>query len=380
VAKEYMETSKNPRILGLTASPGSEAGKIREICKNLSIEEVELRTRESPDVAPYLQKLEFEKVILELPEEHQRMREALLRIFHSYVDELRNRKVFFGIPTKTELIKLQKKLMFSISRGNKNYNTLLASSACAQTVKLQHALELLETQTLQGFNKYLKELFSQAAKKQNKGVIKLVSKPEFNFAFTTSGELLTRKHEHPKIEALRKIVEREFQKNEKSKIIVFSQFRETARILCKTMNSINGVKAKVFIGQARKILAGDGKDAKEISGLSQKEQKKIIDEFSSREVNVLCATSIGEEGLDIPEVNVVVFYEPVASAIRAIQRAGRTARLMRGKLIMLITRKTRDEAYFYASRAREKKMHSAINTIKENLRNGNSEEFQKTLK
>jgi len=376
VAKRYMETSKHPRILGLTASPGSEASKIKEICENLSIEEVELRTRESPDVVPYLQKLEFEKVILELPEEYQKIREALLRLFHSYVGELRNRKIFFGIPTKTELIRLQKKLILSIFKGNKNYNTLLASSACAQAVKLQHALELLETQTLHGFNKYLRELFSQAAKKQSRGVVRLVSKPEFGFAFTTSGELLAREQEHPKIEALRRIIEREFQENEKAKIIVFSQFRETARILCKTLNGINGVKAKIFIGQTKKAIDGD--ISGEVSGLSQKEQKKIIHEFSSREINVLCATSIGEEGLDIPEVNVVIFYEPVASAIRAIQRAGRTARLMKGKLIMLITRKTRDEAYFYASRAKEKRMHSAISSIKENLK-GNKD-AQRTLK
>ncbi|MEK6897439.1 MAG: helicase-related protein, partial [Nanoarchaeota archaeon] len=142
------------------------------------------------------------------------------------------------------------------------------------------------------------------------------------------------------------------------------------------LNSINGIKAKIFIGQAKKAVAGG--DSREVSGLSQKEQKKIIHEFSGREINVLCATSIGEEGLDIPEVNVVIFYEPVASAIRAIQRAGRTARLMRGKLIMLITRKTRDEAYFYASRAKEKKMHSAISSIKENLKDDG--DVQRTLK
>ena len=377
LAKKYMETSKHPRILGLTASPGSEASKIKEICKNLSIEEVELRTRESPDVAPYLQELEFEKVILELPEKFQEIRESLLKLFHRYVDELRNRKVFFGIPTKTELINLQKRLMLSISRGNKNYNNLLASSTCAQAVKLQHALELLETQTLQGFNKYLRELFSQAEKKQTKGVMRLVSKPEFSFALTASEGLLTRGQEHPKIEALRSIVEREIQENEKAKVIVFSQFRETARILCKTLNTIKGIKAKVFVGQAKKAVTGS--KTGEISGLSQKEQKTIINEFSSREINVLCATSIGEEGLDIPEVNVVVFYEPVASAIRTIQRTGRTARLMKGKLVMLITRKTRDEAYFYASKAKEKKMHSAISSIKDDLKNGNLEEIQEKL-
>lgn len=378
LAKKYMETAKHPRILGLTASPGSDIGKIKEICKNLSIEEVELRTRDSSDVAPYLQELEFEKVVLELPEKFQKIREALLGLFNKYVDELRNRKVFWRMSSKTELINLQKRLMLSISRGNKNFNNLLAASACAQAVKLQHALELLETQTLQGFNKYLRELFSQAAKKQTRGVMRLVSKPEFSFALAASEELLTKGHEHPKIGALRKIIEREFQENDKAKVIVFSQFRETARILCKNLNSIRGVKAKVFVGQAKKAVSGS--KTGEVSGLSQKEQKKIIQDFSNREINVLCATSIGEEGLDIPEVNVVVFYEPVASAIRAIQRAGRTARLMKGKLVMLMTRKTRDEAYFYASRAKEKKMHSAISSIKEDLKNRGSEEIQEKLK
>ena len=107
-------------------------------------------------------------------------------------------------------------------------------------------------------------------------------------------------------------------------------------------------------------------------------EEKIIENFSSGEVNVLCATSIGEEGLDIPEVNVVIFYEPVPSAIRAIQRAGRTARLMKGKIIILMARKTRDEAYFYASKTKERKMHSAINAIKEKFA-GKKTEIQKNL-
>ena len=136
---------------------------------------------------------------------------------------------------------------------------------------------------------------------------------------------------------------------------------------------MEGIRAKVFVGQAIK-KSEDG-----VSGLSQKEQKEIIREFSSGEINVLCATSIGEEGLDIPEVNAVIFYEPVPSAIRAIQRAGRTARLIPGKLIVLITRKTRDEGHFYAARAKERKMHSAISSVREDLRNNINSEFQKRL-
>ncbi|MBU0467393.1 MAG: hypothetical protein KKF39_07065, partial [Nanoarchaeota archaeon] len=136
------------------------------------------------------------------------------------------------------------------------------------------------------------------------------------------------------------------------KLIVFTQFRDTATTVSKKLNELENINAKIFVGQA-KISSKEG----ESTGLSQKQQKKIIKEFSSGEINCLVSTSIGEEGLDIPEVNAVIFYEPIPSAIRAIQRAGRTARLMKGKLIILITKGTRDETSYYVSRSREKKMH-----------------------
>ena len=114
----------------------------------------------------------------------------------------------------------------------------------------------------------------------------------------------------------------------------------------------------MFVGQTKK---GE-------TGLSQKEQKAMIEQFKAGDINVLVATSIGEEGLDIPEVHAVVFYEPIPSAVRKIQRAGRTARLAPGKLIILVTRDTRDETHHYAAGARERKMHRTIHTIKEEMK------------
>ncbi len=368
VAKRYLSQSQNPRILGLTASPGSENSKIKEICRNLSIQDVEIRSRDSPDVKKYIQEREFEKEMVSFPEEFEKIREALLKIFNKYTEELKNRKILFEPPSKTALLKLQKKLSIELSKGSKNFNYMLGASTCAQAIKLQHALELLETQTLRGFNDYLKELFSQASKKQSKGVVTLVSKPEFNLAYLLSNEILSRGEEHPKLKKLTEVIELQ-RVDEGGKVIVFSQFRDTASIICKSLNKIKGVKAKVFIGQAKK----NGE------GLSQKEQKEIINEFSEGKINVLCATCIGEEGLDIPEVKAVIFYEPVASAIRSIQRAGRTARLMKGKLIILITKDTRDEIYYYISRAREKKMGSAIDLVKKELNSEKKQEKQRGL-
>jgi len=369
IAQEYRRQSLHQRIVGLTASPGSEKSKIKEICKNLFIEEVELRGRESSGVKEYLQELEFEKIMLDFPPEFEDMRKVLLKIFNEYVEELRVRKVLFGPASKTDLINLQKKISATINRNFKNFNYMLGASACAQAIKLQHALELLETQTLEGFNKYMKDLYEQASKKQSKGVVKLVSKPEFNFVFMQSSELLSKKIEHPKMQKLLDIITYEKEKNSKLKMIVFTQFRETASNISKRINELEGIKSKVFIGQARK----------ESGGMNQKQQKRIIEEFSRGEIDVLCATCIAEEGLDIPEVNIVVFYEPVPSAIRAIQRAGRTARLMKGKLIMLITKKTRDEAFFYVSKSREKKMKVAIESIRDDMNNGIKFDIQKKL-
>ncbi len=370
VSQEYQKQSPHPRILGLTASPGNDVSRIKEICRNLSIEEVELRTRNSDDVKKYLQELEFEKIIVELPAEFEEIKHSLTKLLNGYIEELRYRSVLFGPAYKTKLLELQKKISGALSRGNKNYNYMLGASACAQAIKIQHALELLETQTLEGFNKYLKALLEQASKKQSKGVVKLVAKPEFNFIFTATNELLEKNHEHPKLNETIKIVKKEIELNPEIKIILFTQFRDTANTLSKNLNELSGINAKVFIGQASK--SGE-------KGLNQKEQKKIIQEFSEGKINILCATCIGEEGLDIPEVNAVIFYEPVASAIRTIQRSGRTARLNKGKIIMLITKKTKDEYSFYISRARERKMKKAIEEIKGDFAKNDKLELQKKL-
>jgi Fanconi anemia group M protein len=274
-------------------------------------------------------------------------------------------------PTKKFLLETQARIMKAISSGNRNLNMLLGASACAVAIKIQHALELLETQTLFSVQNYMYGLFESANKKESKAVQQLVKQPEFNQAFVAVNELLARKIENPKLIELKKIVEEEIKNNSRAKIIIFSQFRDTITKISKELNSIAGVNSKVFVGQAKKIVGRDfGKGKTEESGLSQREQREVIQEFSEGKTNVLCATSIAEEGLDIPEVNAVIFYEPIPSAIRKIQRAGRTARLMKGKLLILMLAKTRDEAYYWSAFHKEKKMYSALKGIKEDLDSG----------
>ena len=359
VVEKYKSQANNVHILGLTASPGSDPAIVKQICKHLDIEEIELRTRDSQDVKPYLQELDFQKVEVPFPAELEEIRVLLKRIYNSKVDQLRNRRLLFEQSNKIVLLQLQQRLAAQASPGN--FNALVGMSLCAQAIKISHALELLETQTLSGLDIYLQGLVQQAIEKKSKGVQTLVNSPEFQAALLSLKQLREKDIEHPKIESLALIIESEIKNNIKTKIIVFSQFRETVATIAARLNKIKDIKASTFIGQAKKSKTG--------SGMSQKDQKDTIEKFKSGKINVLCATSIGEEGLDIPEVNAVVFYEPIPSAIRKIQRAGRTARLAPGKLFILVTSDTRDVHHHYASGARERKMHRTIHNIKEELQN-----------
>lgn len=378
VANQYKEQSKNPRILGLTASPGTDKQTITKIANNLGIESIELRTRESEDVKEYLQKLEFNVIKLEFPPEFKEIAAIIKKLYEKKVEELKNRKLIFGPANKITLLETQGRIMKAIFAGNRNFNYLSGASACAQAIKLSHLIELIQTQTLHTSLEYIKSIFQQSAQKKSKAAKQIAKNPEFNQAYIKINELLAKNIEHPKLLELKSIVEESIKNNPKVKIIVFSQYRDTGVRICKTLNEIEGINARVFVGQAKKT-----NDKGVVSGLNQKEQHEILNEFRDGKINVICSTSIGEEGLDIPEVNSVIFYEPIPSAIRKIQRAGRTARLMKGKLIILITRDTLDEIFYYASIAKEKRMYKAIESIKQDIDNGkplklNAEDEKKT--
>lgn len=361
VVDYYKRQSENSRILGLTASPGSDEKNVKEICKHLDVEKIELRTRDSEDVKEYLQELDYVKTEVPFPKEFIELKVLLKRIYDSKTGELRRKNLLFGLPTKINLLKLQRKLAMQVS-NSKNFQAMIGMSLCAQAIKISHALELLETQTLSGLRDYLRGLQKQADEKKSKGVQKLVVSAEFVATMISLEHLLKKGVEHPKIEECAVIVEEQFNEKGDSKVIIFTQFRETGLRLVERLNKIVGVNARPFFGQMKK----------EGVGFSQKEQKKIISELNEGKINVLVATSIGEEGLDIAEVSLVIFYEPIPSAIRKIQRTGRTARLKPGKLVILITKNTRDVVNHYASTAKEKKMISVIEGVQGELQSGKS--------
>ncbi|MEM2478922.1 MAG: helicase-related protein [Candidatus Pacearchaeota archaeon] len=365
IAQLYKER-QGGLILGLTASPGEERAKIEQICSNLSIQAVELRTRESPDVRPYLKRMKIKIIKVSMPQELQEIREKLNEYYSKKIDELRNRGFLLKQdPSKKDIIELQKRLQNEV-KSSKNFNLLKALTACAIALKLQHGLELLETQSISALYAYLQDLFEQARQKKSKAVLEMIRNKSFNDAFLRVVNCYNNGKEHPKLEKLKEIVSEEIKANPSFKAIIFTQYRDNVTKLSSFLESF-GIKNRPFIGQAKK---------RDI-GLSQREQRAIIEQFKRGEINVLVSTSVGEEGLDLPEVDAVIFYEPVPSAIRKIQRQGRTARTKEGRVLILMAEKTRDEGYYWAAFHKENKMHRIIDKIDEKLNKKEKEKKEK---
>jgi len=360
IAEKYYEQAKEPRVLGMTASPGSDREKIREICTSLGVKHVESRTEYDHDVAPYVFKKNFEWRSVEVPEEIKRLKRVLDEVLETRLKELQKlgfiRKKKKGRDvSKTELLQLRRIIEIQLAKW-KHADLYKALSLQAEVLKLKHAIELIETQGIFAVRKYFDRLKSEALSKEGSKAAKRLLK-DTKFVDVMS-MVASYEGEHPKLNALVRILQEETRVNPATRIIVFANYRDTAEMIISTLHRLNaekaGIKAVKFIGQASKV--GD-------KGLTQKEQVEIINKFKEGVYNVLVATSVAEEGLDIPATDLVLFYEPIPSAIRSIQRKGRTARKKIGKVIVLIAKGTRDEGYYWLSRSKEQAMRRRISEL-----------------
>jgi Fanconi anemia group M protein len=356
LAQKYNGDADFPRLLGLTASPGSELEKIQEVCRNLFIEAVEAKNENDSDVKPYVKDIDVEWIKLDLPAEFSSIQKILIACYKKRLDAL----VDFGLAkradmaSKKDLLEMQARLHAAMSSGEKDFALFKSVSILAQAVKIHHALELVESQGIGALHSYMSKLFEEAKQTRVKAVQALANDKMFSDAFEQAKKLFDGGVKHPKLIRLKEIVEAEAKAKRDIKIIVFCQYRDSGSEIVNELNEIPGVIAKLFVGQMKK---GE-------TGLNQKKQKEMLDEFRDGMFNALVCTSVGEEGLDIPRVDLVIFHEPIPSAIRTIQRRGRTGRQESGRVIVLIAKNTRDEAYSWIARRKEQQMTFLLKQLK----------------
>ena len=352
IADRYHREAKTPLVLGITASPGSQSEKIAEICTNLFIENIQTRTENDPDVAPFVHDREIEWVKLTVPKELLLIRSAIEEVQKSRIDDL-NRLGISPVridvkSTKTELLGLQAALMSS-ARNKADKSTFAAISLLAEILKLHHAVELAETQGPDALARYFQRLEGEALSRSgSKASRRIMLDPGFLKVVDALQKLEV---EHPKPAAVKRILQEQIIAKPEARIMVFTNYRDTATSLIKFLKDDPAIRAVRFVGQSSR---------ENDEGLSQKKQAEILQKFRAGDYNVLIATSVGEEGIDIPATDLVIFYEPVPSEIRSIQRKGRTGRARVGRVVVLMAKGTRDEAYHWISERKEKTMNRQI--------------------
>ena len=350
---------KGRLVLGMTASPGSDVGKIAEVCENLGITNVEIRSEYDEDVIKYTQDIDIQYVGVNVQEGMSPVVYLLRQIFDEQVKKLRELGVLDPKKpvTTRDLLEAGNVIRARLQSGRKSFQLFRAASVQSMAMKVNHAIELAETQGSGALEKYLAKQVAEGSEKDgSKASRDLVKDARFQQVRTL---VYGMDRDHPKLEKVVPIIKTQFVSKPDSRVIVFTHYRDTCELMTQTLEKIPGFKPVRFVGQASK-----GEDL----GMNQREQKEIIEKFQSGEFNILVATSIGEEGLDIPATDLVVIYEPVPSEIRTIQRRGRTGRRRAGKVVMMVTRHTKDEAYFYSSRKKEAQMRKELESLRRKLR------------
>ncbi len=347
----------NARIIGMTASPGSDLKKIAQVCANLCLTNIEVRTDDDPDVSPYVFDTYVNRLTVRMPEDLMEISNKLKGLLDHYFFELNKLHLTSpGWPPSTKhMLHIGQTLQMRLARGERTnmvYRGLTVQSIC---IKILHAINLAETQGMTVLKTYLRSLNAAAeSEDSSKADKELVSRAEYLSVWEI---VRTSNTEHPKISRLLGLVSQILDSEPDNKIIVFAQYRESCDVIADKLSVVSAAKVCKLIGQAN-------------GGLKQKEQIGILDKFRNGEYNIVVSTSVGEEGLDIASTNAVIFYEPIPSEIRTIQRRGRTGRKNDGEVYVLVASGTMDEVMEASAQKKEQMMKDRLVTLNRNLRSG----------
>ena len=353
LTQRYLATADKPLILAMTASPGGVQEKVQEVCTNLGIAHIENRTENDPDVRPYVFERDLEYISIDLPPDLK----VAITVINALIEERLAllASLHFTVPKREKLtMKALNEINAQIQQriANRDPVAYSAASLYAGCMKLKHAITLAESQGSEVLKGYLAKLVAEGTgsggSKASQGLVKDQSFRElFERSLTWTQEL------HPKPEITLHLVREQLEAHPDSRIIIFATYRDTVQLLVDYLVK-NDIACERFVGQATKDTE---------KGLSQKKQIAALTRFREGGFKVLIATSVGEEGLDVPSTDMVIFYEAVPSEIRSIQRKGRTGRSRAGRVVVLVTKGTSDEVFRHVSQAKETMMHKSMKVM-----------------
>ncbi|KAL6318094.1 hypothetical protein AAG906_035239 [Vitis piasezkii] len=328
--RELMAAPVQLRILALTATPGSKQQSIQNIIDNLHISTLEYRNESDHDVSPYVHNRNVELIEVAMGQDAIEINNVLLEVIRPFVIRLcavgvlQNRDLQTLSPC--DLLNSRDKFRQAPPLALPHMKYGEVEGYFGALITLYHIRKLLSSHGIRPAHEMLEEKMQQGP------FARLMSKNEVLWkAKCLMQQSLSNGTPNPKLSKMLDILIDHFKANnpQNSRVIIFSNFRGSVRDIMDALAKIGeSVKATQFIGQS------SGKASK---GQSQKVQQAVLEKFRAGGFNVIVATSIGEEGLDIMEVDLVICFDANISPLRMIQRMGRTGRKHDGRVDILLS-------------------------------------------
>ncbi|KAL6715802.1 3'-5' DNA helicase [Lecanora helva] len=370
VVKFLRRFNSSFRVLALTATPGSSVESVQEVIDGLGISRVEIRTEESLDIRQYVHPRKIDTILFENTDEMAMIMDLFSRALQPVLDKLNGMNAYWARDPMTLT-------PFGCNQARQRWMSSDAGSKASWGIKgmvntifsllasLAHGIELLKFHGIGPF--YHKVLAFRdevyASGKKGGRYATQISESEPFQTLMSRVQLWINAPDfigHPKLEYLQSVVMnhfldagegREASDPASTKIMVFAHYRDSAEEIARVLSRNDPmVRPHVFVGQAT---------SKGSEGMDQKKQLDIIKKFQSGIYNTLVATSIGEEGLDIGEVDLIVCYDASASPIRMLQRMGRTGRKRAGNIVVTLM-KGKEENNFIKAKDNYEKMQAEI--------------------
>ncbi|XP_028398566.1 Fanconi anemia group M protein-like [Dendronephthya gigantea] len=380
VVREVLGYTQNFRILALSATPGDGIKAVQQVITNLLVSHIELRSEDSADIKPYTHERQVEKIVVQLGDELGFFKTKFLRVLRIVVNRLSGHQVLWMRDaervSKCLLLAAREQFRKKCAEGQQSRQQIgPIEGDFAVAISLYHGYDLLMQHGLLPFYNFIKGIVD-GSKGGSRAKTELARNPDFIGIVDDLRNQIEPPHSngerngsnvnpsfigHPKLVKLRDIVLEHFRacdgaqhsgNTKGSRVMIFSQYRDSVQEISRMLSLYKPlVKVMSFIGQQSKGNAS--------KGLTQKEQLEVIRKFRDGGYNTLAATCVGEEGLDIGEVDLIVCFDASASPIRLVQRMGRTGRKRDGRIIVLVT-EGKEEQIYQRSQRNKSNIHKTI--------------------
>ncbi|XP_066177562.1 Fanconi anemia group M protein isoform X2 [Sylvia atricapilla] len=391
VVRELSKYTNQFRVLALSATPGSDTKAVQQVISNLLIAQIEVCAEDSPEIQPYSHERQVEKIVVPLGEELVEIQNTYIKVLEAFAGRL----IKVGVLSRREIPSLTKyQIILARDQFRKNPSAQHAGihqgiieGDFALCISLYHGYELLlqmgirslfiylwgimdgskglsRTKNELGRNRDFMELYQQLQEMFSD----IAGTPEGGSVCKSTAALEKKKefvYSHPKLKKLEEIVIEHFKswkqrcsdeaKSESSaedtRVMIFSSFRDSVQEIAEMLARLRPtVRAMTFVGHST------GKSTK---GFTQKEQLEVVRRFREGGYNTLVSTCVGEEGLDIGEVDLIVCFDAQRSPVRLVQRMGRTGRRRHGRIVVILAQ-GREERTYNQSQCNKRSIHKAI--------------------